>query len=369
MSRMPSRVIAAVRFQVCNVSALLYGLYLDRNIRPMYRILALALFIIGLSSLPARGEGDYGVIYSSLKDDKVYNSLVVTAIQEFEANSKIRFRQRVINTPEDSVVAVRAFVERGITTLVLVGFIHEQAVRQLAPLYPHARFTVIDSDVTGPNVRAIRFREQEAGFLAGMAAAHATHTGQVAFIGGMAIPPVQRFGCGFLQGVREAGRPVQVTFRYLSTDMEGFRDRRLAKTIAEELTAGGVDVVFPAAGVASRDALLATAMAGAMGIGVDSDQGDIAPGRIVTSAVKRIDVAVANALKELVDGSWTPGNHELGVADGGVDWVRDGVDRFLTAEQIRSVEMARERIRNGSLRVTPDSTGCDQPSVEFNPKR
>ncbi|MFV3128505.1 BMP family ABC transporter substrate-binding protein [Niveispirillum sp. KHB5.9] len=333
----------------------------------MLRFLILILLFFCLAALPAQAREDYGVIYSGQKDDRVFNSLAVSALSRFEAENDVAFRPRVIVTQEDSATAIRAFVERGITTLVLVGFIHEQALRELAPLYPHARFTIIDGDVTGPNVRSIRFREQEAGFLAGMAAAYASRSGRVAFMGAVATPPVQRFGCGFIQGVREAGRPVQVTARYMTTDLDGFRDRRLARTVANEILADGADVLFPAAGLASRDALLIAAQAGKFGIGVDSDQEELAPGHIVTTALKRIDVAVTTALRELVDGTWAPGNHELGVAEQGVDWVRHGADRFLTAKQISAIEKAKGRIGAGRLKIALGDAACDRPGLNPMP--
>lgn len=314
---------------------------------------------------PAWADPDYGVIYSGQKDDRGFNSMVVSAITRFEAEHTVNFRQRVIVAKQESADAIRAFVERGITTLVLVGFIHEQAVRDLAPLYPHARFTLIDGNVTGPNVRSIRFREQEAGFLAGMAAAFASQSEQVAFIGAVATPPVQRFGCGFVQGVRQA-RPMPVTIRYMTTDMDGFRDRRLARSVATELMSQGADVLFPAAGLASRDALLAAAQAGKLGIGVDSDQEDVAPGHIVTTAVKRIDTAVTNALRDLVDGTWAPGDAEMGIAEGGVDWVRAGADRFMSAEKIAAIESAKARITAGRLKVAAHEPACDLAGISRN---
>ncbi|MFY8094486.1 MAG: BMP family ABC transporter substrate-binding protein [Niveispirillum sp.] len=325
------------------------------------------LFIILLAccflASPARADADYGVIYSGQKDDRVFNSMVVAAIARFETENQVNFRHRVIVTQQDSADAIRAFVERGITTLVLVGFIHEKAVRDLAPLYPHARFTLIDGNVTGPNVRAIRFREQEAGFLAGMAAAFASRSGRVAFIGAVATPPVQRFGCGFVQGVNQA-RPISVITRYMTNDMDGFRDRRLARTVAADMLAQGADVLFPAAGLASRDALLAAAQAGKLGIGVDSDQEDVAPGHIVTTAVKRIDVAVTTAVRDLIDGTWTAGNAEMGIAEGGVDWVRTGADRFLTTQQIATIESTKARITAGRLKVVAHDPVCDRPEVK-----
>lgn len=324
--------------------------------------LSMLLLACCLLASPVQAEADYGVIYSGQKDDRGFNSMVVSAITQFETQHKVNFRQRVIVAQQDSAGAIRAFVERGITTLVLVGFIHEQAVHDLAPRYPHARFTIIDGNVTGPNVRSIRFREQEAGFLAGMAAAFASRRARVAFIGAVATPPVQRFGCGFVQGVRQA-RPMPVVTRYMTTEMDGFRDRRLARTVATEMLAQGADVLFPAAGLASRDALLAAAQADKMAIGVDSDQEDVAPGHIITTAVKRIDVAITTTLHDLTNGTWTAGNMEMGIADGGVDWVRAGAERFLTSEQIAAIESAKARITAGRLKVVAHEPACDLAEV------
>lgn len=330
------------------------------------RLFCALIVAISLLTVPvARATGDYGVIYSGQKDDQVYNSMVVSAIERLEAESGIRFRQRVINNEHDSAEAIRAFVDRGITTVLLVGYVHDKALIQLAPIYPHARFTIIDSAVKAPNVRSIRFREQEAGFLAGMAAGFASKSAKLAFIGAVATPPVQRFGCGFVQGARETGRPLTVITRYMTTDMEGFRDRRLARIVADELVNDGADVLFPAAGIASRDALLTAAQAGHLGVGVDSDQETLAPGHIVTTALKRVDVAVYKALRDLIDGHWVAGAQELGIAEGGVDWVRQGADRFLTPDQINAIESAKQRIRKGQLTIRQTDASCEQPELRL----
>ena len=325
---------------------------------------ALITAFVTLVALPASAS-DYGVIFSGQRDDQVYNSQVVSTVAAFEAESGIAFRQRVVVGEDDSGDAIRAFVDHGITTLILVGYVHEKALRQLAPLYPHARFTIIDSTVDAPNVRSIRFREQEAGFLAGMAAGFASSSAKLAFIGAMATPPVQRFGCGFVQGARETRRALSVTTRYMADTMEGFRDRRMARVVAQQALDDGADILFPAAGVASRDALLTAAQAGYRGIGVDSDQETLAPGHIVTTALKRVDVALAAALKRLAAGQWTAGTEDLGIAEGGVDWVRGGADRFLTHDQIVAIENAKDRIRTGHLVITPTSAMCDQPIIEL----
>lgn len=339
-------------------------MHLESHLR-MRLFYALIIALSLLTAPQARAAGDYGVIYSGQKDDQVYNSMVVSAIERLEAESGIRFRQRVINNEHDSAEAIRAFVDRGITTLLLVGYVHDKALIQLAPIYPHARFTIIDSAVKAPNVQSIRFREQEAGFLAGMAAGFASKAGKLAFIGAVATPPVQRFGCGFVQGARETGRPLTVVTRYMSKDMEGFRDRRLARLVAEELVQDGADVLFPAAGIASRDALVTAAQAGHLGIGVDSDQEMLAPGHIVTTALKRVDVAVYKALRDLTNSHWSAGALELGIAEGGVDWVRQGADRFLTPDQINAIESAKQRIRNGRMTIRQTDASCEQPELRL----
>lgn len=333
----------------------------------MLRALAITLALLHLLVPGALAQSDYGVIFSSLKDDRVFNSLVVSAIKGFEQTSDIRVRQRVINTADDSSQAIRAFADRGVTTIILVGFIHEAALQQLAPHYPNARFTLIDGRVEAANVRSILFREHEAGYLVGMAAGYASQTGKVAFIGGTAIPPVQRFGCGFQQGLRSLSRPVEMLTRYLAPDAEGFRDRWKARIVTESVMVAGVDVVFPAAGVASRDVLLTAANAGRLGIGVDSDQHELAPDHILTSALKRVDVAVKTALNDLHQWKWTAGYVELGVAEGGIDWSQTGIARHLSADLVARIEKAKADIIAGRIQVTPTAPGCDAPQVALNP--
>lgn len=309
---------------------------------------------------PVPDPARIGFLFSSVKDDRVYNSLAAAAIRAFEAETGMQVRQRVVDGPAESFDAIRAFAERGVGSIFLVGFVHEEPVAALAARYPQVRFTLVDGRVEAPNVRSILFREQEAGYLVGLAAGLSSRTGTVAFIGGMPIPPVRRFGCGFLQGVRDARPELKVLTRYLATQGDGFRERDKARWFARELLGQGADVVFAAAGVAGHDVLDVAASAGKLGIGVDSNQNALYPGRVLTSALKRVDVAVAGALRDVQSGRWAPGVVELGLAEGGVDWAVDPHNDPLVAPYAKQVGQARAAIAAGTLRVEdrPDLEQC-----------
>jgi basic membrane protein A and related proteins len=296
---------------------------------------------------------DFSFLFNSIKRDRGYNSLAGAAVARFEAESGLAVRQRAAPLPEDSVRAIRDLADRGVGNILLLGFSHLQALEQLAGIYPQVRFTLIDAAFDAPNVRSILFREDQVGFLVGVAAALATKTGRLGFIGAVPIPPVERFGCGFVQGARSQRADIQIVIRYLLPEGDGFREGARARVVAQELLDSGVDILFPAAGIAGQSALLAASEAGMMGIGVDSNQNADYPGHLLTSAVKRVDEAIIRTLRDAYSDRWTAGTITLGLAEGGVDWARDQYNEVLIAPYAGAVDTARRQLLDGTLTLQP----------------
>lgn len=318
-------------------------------------LLILSLVLTTLSGGRAEVPADrqFAVIFNNTKTDGGFNELAWRGLLRFKSETGVDARENIIRTEEESVRAMRNLARFGIRDMLLIGFVNETAVSVVAREYPEVRFTLIDGRVDLPNVRSVLFREDEAAYLVGMAAGLASTTGSVGFVGGMPIPPVMRFECGFIQGALAVRPDLRVLRRYLGSRPGAFRDKDAAQRSARQLVAEGADVVFAAAGYAGIGVLEAMAAEGKLGIGVDTNQNGLFPGRVLTSAMKRVDVAAYLAFKDAYDGKWTAGVRYLGLADGGVDWSRDENNARLVEAMASRIDAAAAAIAVGSSSLQP----------------
>ncbi|WP_042698375.1 BMP family ABC transporter substrate-binding protein [Azospirillum sp. B506] len=318
--------------------------------------LLIVLFVVAMVS-PGRAETpadrQFAIIFNNTKTDGGFNELALRGLQRFKIETGLDARENIIRTEEESVQSMRNFAQYGIRNILLIGFVNEGAVSTVAQEFPEVHFTLIDGRVDLPNVRSVLFREDEAAYLVGMAAGLASRTGTVGFIGAVPIPPIKRFECGFVQGVLATRPSARLLRRFLGSDANAFRDKDAAHSMAEHLVAEGADVAFAAAGYAGIAVLETMAAAGRLGIGVDTNQNGLFPGHVLTSALKRVDIAAYLALKDAHEGKWTAGVQYLGLAEQGVDWARDDANATLIAGLVSRLEAAAVDIAGGRLAVRP----------------
>ncbi|PWC44336.1 hypothetical protein TSO221_18070 [Azospirillum sp. TSO22-1] len=314
-------------------------------------MLAAALLAAAAPAVVA-AEG-FAVIYNNTRNDGGFNESAVAGLARFKSEFAIDVRENITRTEQESARSLNNFARQGIRNILLIGYVNETAVAQAAKAFPDVRFTLIDGVVDLPNVRSVLFREEEVGYLMGIAAALASRTGTVGFIGGMPIPPIQRFACGYRLGAAAAQPPARVVAAYLGDTPDVFRDRALAEREAERMLRDGADVLFAAAGFAGTGALGAAAAAGRLGIGVDVNQNGLHPGRVLTSAIKRVDVAVYGSFRDAAAGAWSGGIRRLGLADDGVDWARDANNEALIRDIAPRMSDAARALAAGRLDLTP----------------
>ena len=280
---------------------------------------------------------------------------------------------------EDYEPNLRLLVDQGAELVVAVGFMMEAATRKVARDNPRAKFLLIDSPVlddagkpiTLPNVRAVVFREHEGSFLAGALAGELTRTGKVGFVGGMQLPLIQKFEVGFRAGLRmvnpAAAREVLVA--YTGT----FDDERKGIEVGQDLYRRGCDIVFHGAGLDGLGVIKAAQQAGRWVIGVDSDQSHVAPRNVLTSMIKHADLAVYQAVRDAVNGSFAGGDVVLGLRESGVGLSPLGgeADAAVTAAAraaaLKDVEVLRAAVISGRIVVpaTPqDLARFDPPPPE-----
>lgn len=326
----------------------------------MTRILRrwIAALLLSLPGSPALAADPVpGLIYAvGQKFDKSFNEGAFAGAERFRQATGIPFLEFQPQSPAQFEQGVAALARRGATDIVVIGFYYATPLADLAPKFPKVRFTIVDAVVDRPNVQSITFKEQEGSFLVGALAAMASQTGTVGFIGALDIPLIRKFIAGYEAGARHARADARTLVNFVGTTPAAFNDPTTGAEVAKSQFQRGADVVFAGAGVSNFGIFSAAKDAGHLAIGVDSNQNHLYPGTILTSMLKRVDLAVERAFLDGRDGTWQPGVRALGLKEGGVDYAVDDNNRaLLTPAMVEQVEAARRAIVGGALAV-PDGT-------------
>ena len=293
-----------------------------------------------------------GVIYDSGgKFDKSFNELAFNSamrvvnelgwdIVEFEAANNTQIEQ-----------GMRKVADRGATLIVAMGFAQADAVAAVAPDYPDINFVNVDVcwlDDPAGNIYQACYREHEGSFLVGMIAAMASKTGKVGFVGGMDIPLIRKFQGGYEQGALYANPDIEIFANMTGTTPEAWNNPTKGAELAKAQIDKGADVVYQAAGATGIGVLQATADAGIMGIGVDTNQNWMHP-TMLTSMLKRLDLTIFEQAQKTEAGTFEAGIHILGLAEGMVGFAME--DGQVTAEMQSAVAAASAEIISGALTV------------------
>lgn len=294
-----------------------------------------------------------GVLYDlGGKFDKSFNEGVWNGARQFTTDTGIEFRDFEVQSDSQRIQALRTFARQGFDPVLAVGFQYASAIETVAPEFPETRFAIIDAVVDQPNVQSIVFREHEGAFVVGMLAATASQTGKVGFVGGMDVPLIRRFACGYVLGARHARPDVQVFQNMTGTTAAAWNDPVKGAELARSQFDRGADVVFHAAGTTGLGVLQAAADAGKLGIGVDSNQNHLHPGHVLTSMLKRVDVAAYDVFDTARQGAWQAGTRALGLNEGGIGWALDEFNRGMVSSAMQAAaEQAVAAIKSGEIRV------------------
>jgi basic membrane protein A len=301
-----------------------------------------------LTLATAVAHAEPAVIYDmGGKFDKSFNQAGYDGAERWKKEAGKPYAEFEVTNPAQREQASRRMAERGASPIVAIGFSQGSTIEKVAKDFPKLQFAIIDSVVTLPNVQSIVFKEHEGSFLVGLLAALASKSGKVGFIGGMDIPLIRKFQCGYEQGAKYANPKVEVVGNMTGTTPAAWNDPARGTELAKAQFAGGVDVVFAAAGGTGTGVYQAAKDASKLAIGVDSNQNHLHPGTMLTSMVKRVDVAVYNAFKGV-----TPGTSALGLKEGGVDYALDDNNaKLVSAEMKKKVDAAKADIIAGKIKV------------------
>ena len=285
------------------------------------------------------------------KFDKSFNESAFNGAEQFKKETGTEYRDFEIQNDAQREQALRKFAEDGNNPIVMAGFSWAAALEKVSKEFPDTKFAIIDMVVDAPNVRSVVFKEHEGSYVVGVLAAMASQSKKVGFVGGMDIPLIRKFGCGYVGGAKAAGA-TDVIQNMTGDTPAAWNDPTKGGEIAKSQMDQGADVIYAAAGGTGVGVLQAAADAGKLGIGVDSNQNGLQPGKVLTSMVKRVDVAVYNAFMDAKNDAFTAGFNNLGLKEGGVDYAMDDNNASLVTDEMKAAaEKAKADIIAGTIQV------------------
>jgi basic membrane protein A len=286
------------------------------------------------------------------KFDGSFNEAAFHGAEKFKKETGISYLEFEVTNESQRDQALSRMARGGANIVVAGGFAFATPREKLSAEYPKTDCTIIDAVVDKPNVQSVVFKEHEGSFLVGMAAAMASKTGKVGFVGGMDIPLIRNFEIGYEQGVKHVDPKAEILVNYTGDTPAAWNDPAKGYELAVSQFDRGADVVYHAAGGTGRGVLQAAADKGKLGIGVDSDQDCLFPGHVLTSMMKRVDVAVYKSFKASHDGDWKAGPRSLGLADDGVDFSVDKCNKDLLTRAMQDrMNAAKADIIAGRIEV------------------
>lgn len=302
------------------------------------------------------------------KFDKSFNESAYKGAEKWVEETGGKYFEIEISAEAQREQALRRFAERGANPIITTGFAMADPVAQVAPDYPDITFVNVDGFFPNldelPNVLAISFAEHEGSYLVGMLAAQNSKSGTIGFIGGMDVPLIRHFGCGYAQGAVAVNPDIKVIPNMTGTTPAAWNDPVTGGELAKAQVGQGADVIYAAAGGTGVGVLQAAADEGIFSIGVDDNQNHLHPGSVLTSMLKRVDVAVYNAL--MAGESLETGQLSLSLADEGVGYaVDENNESLLSEEMLAKVEEAKAAIIAGDLEVTSYYANDSCPVLNF----
>lgn len=291
-------------------------------------------------------------------NDHGFNFLSDQGLQEAEKELGVQGSVVQSQSANDYVPNLERFAREGYNVVIAVGFLMDNAVRQVAPQYPNTKFLIIDDSIQGiPNVTSAVFNTEQCGYLVGAMAGLLEKQGKLpglngknilGVVGGEAIPPVTSYIAGFQQGVAKTDPSATVEVKFANS----FSDQALGSQIAQQEINDGADIIFQVAGSTGIGVIDAAKSRHVYAIGVDADQSYLAPDTILTSAVKGVDTATFDVIKQALDHHWKSGIQYFNLKNGGVGLGK--VNPKVPQDIQKQVDQLAQQIKNGTITVSPN---------------
>ncbi len=294
-----------------------------------------------------------GVVYSvGGRGDMSFNDSAFVGLERAATELGITFEEVEPKEVAGMETAQTFLAKEGYDLIIAIGFLQGDALKTVSANFPGTKFAIVDSVVDAPNVASLVFKEHEGSFLAGTAAGLMTETDNVGFVGGMDMPLIHKFQAGFEAGVAQVNPEATVQVVYIGTDGSAFRNPGRGKELTLSQIAAGADVIYHASGGSGLGVIDAAAEKGVFAIGVDSDQNHINPATVLTSMVKRVDVAVFEIIKAVVEDNFEGGVHVFGLLEEGVG-LCENLGEHASAEVIAKIADIKKEIIAGDI-VVPE---------------
>ena len=323
-----------------------------------------ASLLVGCSSSSESGEkestgGDEGKVYKigmvtdvGGVNDESFNQSAWTGLENIKeelGKDKVEVKYLESKQDADYVPNIEQFVDQDMDLIIGVGFKLADAIEEASTNYPELQFALIDAAYPEQpaNVTSLLFEDNVSAYLTGLVAGKMTKTDKVGFIGGIEGEVIDRFDYGFRAGFESVKPEGDVMVQYANS----FTDAALGKSIAQQMHQKGADIIFSAAGAVGIGAIEAAKENGKMAIGVDQDQNKLAPDNIITSAMKNIDVAVANLVRTMVEGKYEAGKVVVNTLEMGGVGIAPTSDKNVDAEILEFVNAEAEKIKSGEIKV------------------
>lgn len=302
------------------------------------------------STTPKTSDLKVAMVFDSGgRGDRSFNDSAYAGLEK--ASKEFGFEPKMVDTKAENQYETNlsTLAENGYKLIFAIGITQMNAVKAVAPKYPDVKFAIVDAPVEGPNVRALLFSEEQGSYLAGYVAGATTKSGKVGFVGGKKIDLILKFEGGYKAGALAANPKVIVLPGKYT---ESWDDTQAGKENAKALFNDGADIVYHAAGRCGVGVIEAAKEMKKYAIGVDSDQDDVAPGSVLTSMIKHVDVAVYQTIKDFKDGSFTNGNkvYDLKVDGVGLSAMKNTKD-VIGQATLDKVEQAKKDIIDGKITV------------------
>ena len=302
-----------------------------------------------------------GVIFTSAGlGGKSFNDLTFDGVKRAKEELGIDYDEVEPKSVSDEEIIQDEMADSGEYALIIcVGFEQKDALTKVAANYPDQKFVILDAEVDAPNVASYLSKEEESSFLVGVLSAlvqdgkindMVNDKNTVGFIGGDDNALINKFRAGYEAGVKYVNPDIAVLSDYVG----GFSDTATAKAIATTMNQKGADIIFHAAGAAGKGLFTAAEENKFMAIGVNSNQNEEAPDYIVASMLKNADVAAFHVIQDVIEGTFAPGQHILGLKEDGVGYTVEGSSIQVPAEIIAKVDEVKEKVISGEIVVPAD---------------
>ncbi len=286
-------------------------------------------------------------------NDKGFNDYAYDGLKQAEKKFNIEGVVIEPSTMQDHEASLRFFAGQKFDAIIVVGTGFNDAIRKVSAEQPHLEFFVIDSEINEGSIRGVYFREDEGAYLCGYLAARMSKTGKIGFIGGVKIPVIERFATGYKNGALAAVSSTEIIEQFVAEDYSGFNNPEKASEMALDMYRTGCDVIFPAAGASGLGVISAAVKSRGQVIGVDMNQDSLAPGLVLTSMLKRVDLVVENIISNICEGK-DPASikRSYGIADGVIGLTDFQLSSKVVGDQLISeLSSVRNDIINGKIKT------------------